>query len=647
MGTDAGCAACSPAAWASTGERPWWRRSRSLGLTVATILTLAGLAADFLAGAETLATALFLTAVPIGGYSPAGAGLRGLRRGRITINVLLVVALAGAVALGLYEEAAILVVVFSLGEVLEDYAADRARGSLQALIDLSPREARVLRDGATETVPVETLAPGEIVLVLPGEKVPTDGRIVEGSSAIDQSPVTGESIPVEAGPGAQVFGGTLNGSGALEVRVEKRYEDTTLARIIAQVRDAQANKARSERFVERFGRIYTPATIVLAIAVATIPPLLFGASFREWFLRALVVLVVSCSCALVLSVPVAIVAAITRAARSGILVKGGRYLEAVAYVKVIAFDKTGTLTEGRPQVVDVVATNGIEARDLLRIAASVEARSEHVLASAIVRHAEDEAIPLVSVREARALTGIGIEARLNGNVYRVGRASLFPDRDGWSKGWRERLTEIEEQGKTAVVVGSEDEALGVIAVADGLRPRAAETIARLRRLGIEHVLMLTGDNGPTARAIAAEVGIDDWRSELLPEGKTRAIAELRERYGPIAMVGDGVNDAPAMALADIGIAMGAAGTDVALETADLALMGDDLTRLPDAVSLSRRALRIIRQNIVMSLAVIVVLVGLALAGVLSLVPGLVLNEAAALLIICNALRLLRITPAAS
>lgn len=622
------------------GEAPWWRRPRSVALAIAAVLTALGLLFDFVLGVEPVAIALFLAAVPIGGYFPAGAGLRALRRGRVTINTLLVGALAGALALGLFEEAAILVVVFSLGEVLEEYAADKARGSLRALLELAPQEARVLRDGTHQMVPVDTLIPGERVLVLPGEKLPTDGRVVDGSSAVDQSPVTGESVPVEVTPCSEVFGATLNGDGALEIEVTKRYEDTTLARVIHQVREAQAHKAPSERFAERFGAIYTPAMFALATALAVLPALLFDADLRTWFERGLVVLVVSCSCALVLSVPVAIVSAITRAARAGILVKGGLYLEALGRIHVVAFDKTGTLTQGRPEVVDVVALDGMTNRDLLALAAAVESRSDHPLAQAIVRRAAEQDVMVPEVSDARTLTGIGAEARLDGHVYRVGRARLF-ERDGDSGKWSHVLDAQQAHGRTAVLVGSDRGVAGVIALADEVRPQAADTVARLRELGVRHVLMLTGDNEPTARAIAEQVGIDDFRAGLLPEDKTAAVRELRERYGPIAMVGDGINDAPAMAQADIGIAMGAAGSDVALETADLALMADDLRRLPDAIGLSRRALANIRQNIAMSLAVIVALVLAAFVGWINLVSGLILNEAAALLIIANGLRLLR------
>jgi Cd2+/Zn2+-exporting ATPase len=502
--------------------------------------------------------------------------------------------------------------------------------------------AVIERDGAREEVAVELLEPGDVVLVRPGERLPTDGVVVAGTSAVDQSAVTGESIPVEVAAGTDVFGGTVNGVGALEIRVTKEYADTTLARIIRQVEEAQSAKGSGQRFADRFGAVYTPAMFGLALVVALVPPLA-GASAREWIYRALVVLVVSCSCGLVMSVPATVVAAISRAARSGILIKGGAYLEALAEVRAVAFDKTGTLTRGRPELTDLQSFDGLDRSELLRLAASVEAASEHPLAAAIVGAAEAEAVGLLPAADLRAHPGVGVEASVDGQRLFVGRL----DSDGDSSAYA-RLKELEAAGKTAIVVADADRRpLGLIAVADELRPEAAEVVTALRELGIERVLMLTGDNERVAGAIARRVGIDDWRANLLPEDKTAAIESLRQEHGAIAMLGDGVNDAQALAVAQIGIAMGAAGSDVAIETADVALMADDLTRLPAAIRLARRALANIRQNIVMSLATIAVLIPAALLGYLSLTTGLLLNEGTALLIIANGLRLLRDTQAAS
>ena len=615
----------------------WWRQLRFLTLGAAAALFVAGFGLDVLGVAEQAANTLYFATIAVGGIEPAKSAWRALRSRRLTISTLLVVAVAGAIALGVYEEAALLTIVFSLGAVLEGYVSDRARGSIRALMALTPPTARRRGGGGSpEEVAVELLEPGDLVLVRPGERLPTDGLVAAGNSAVDQSAVTGESIPVEVAAGAEVFGGTVNGVGALEVRVTREYADTTLARIIRQVEQAQSAKGSGQRFADRFGAIYTPAMFGLALVVAVVPPLA-GWSAREWVYRALVVLVVSCSCGLVMSVPAAVVAAISRAARSGILIKGGAYLEALAAVRAVAFDKTGTLTRGRPELTDLQSFDGLDRAELLRLAASVEAASEHPLAAAIVGAAEAEAIDLLPAADLRAHPGVGVEATVDGHRLSVGRL----DRDG-NGAARSRLEELEAEGKTAVVLAdAEQQPIGLLAVADELRPEAAAVVSSLRELGIERVLMLTGDNERVAASIARQVGIDDWRAGLLPEDKTAAIESLRREHGAIAMLGDGVNDAPALASAEIGIAMGAAGSDVALETADVALMADDLTRLPAVIQLARRALANIQQNIVMSLATIAVLVPAALLGYLSLTTGLLLNEGTALLIIANGLRLLR------
>lgn len=620
-------------------DQPWWSQAKLIALAVSGLLLLVGLGLEKVLTLETLATAFYFATLAVGGFFPARSGLKALRTGHLTISTLLVAAAAGAVALGVFEEAALLVVVFSLGEVLEEYAADRARGAIRALMALAPRLAqRRAAGGSLETVPVETLAPDDVIVVRPGDRVPTDGTVIDGISAVDQSPVTGESIPVEVTIGSTVFGGTVNGTGALQVRVTKEYADTILARIIRQVEEAQASKGKAQRFADRFGAVYTPAMFFLAASIAVLPPL-FAGDFRDWFYRALVVLTVSCSCALVISVPVAVVAAISRAARSGILIKGGAYLEVLATIKTTAFDKTGTLTRGRPTVTDILPLNGHSPDEVLRLAASVEAASEHPLAGAIVRAAEERGIRWAIGRELRATPSMGVEATVEGQRLFVGKPT-GPARAGVAR----QLERLQAEGKTAVVLAREGQPVATLAVADEVRDGAVEVIAALRNLAIQPIVMLTGDNKRTAAAIAHKLGIDDWHADLLPEQKTESVKKLRAECGRIAMVGDGVNDAPALATADLGIAMGAAGTDVALETADVALMGDDLAKLPEAILLARRALDNIRQNIVLSLATVAVLVIAALSGWLSLTTGLLLNEGTALLIIANGLRLLTPPP---
>ena len=607
-------------------------------LAVAAVLLVAGLVVEWTIHSEPVALALFWGAILIGGVYPLRSAIRAVRHKRLTITVLLVVAAIGAIALGVIEEAAMLVVIFSLGEAMEAYATDKARGSISALMELAPPTANRLNDdGATETVAVEELHPGDVVLVRPGERLPTDGAVIDGASWVDASPVTGESVPVEATAGTEVFGGSLNGNGVLRIEVTKEYYDTVLARVIEQVEEAQANRSGAERFADKFGAVYTPAMFALAIAVALVLPLL-GFEWREAIYRALVVLVVSCSCALIISVPVSVVTAIARGARDGILIKGGIYLERLADIKAVAFDKTGTLTRGRPDLAQVTPLDGISEDEALTLAAAVESESEHPIATAIVAGARDRALTIPAVQDARALPGAGMEATLDGRTLHIGRPTDEDRTDGTAG---PALAHAEAEGCTAVVLRDDTRPLAVVAVADQLRPDAESTLAELRDLGVERVLMLTGDNATVARSTAQALGLDDYRAELLPEDKSAAIRELREKHGVIAMVGDGVNDAPALANADLAIAMGAASTDVALETADVALMADELDRLPAAIRLSRRARKNIKINIALSLTVVAILIVAALAGWMSLTTGLLLNEGSAALIILNGLRMLR------
>jgi Zn2+/Cd2+-exporting ATPase len=608
-------------------------------LAVAALSLVTGLVAEHLFAAAVPATALYLLTVAVGGVYPVRAAVAALRRRRMTIGTLLVIATAGALSLGVAGEAALLVVVYSLGEVLEDWVTDRARGSIRALMALAPPTAyRERDDGTTSEVPVERLGVGDVVLVRPGERVPTDSVVVAGHSSVDTSPITGESVPVEATAGVEVFGGTINGGGALRVQVAKPYADTVLARVIVEVEQAQARRGRAQRFADRFGAVYTPLMIGLAVLVAATGPLV-GLDWRSAVYRALVVLVVSCSCALIISVPVAVVTGIARAARDGILIKGGIHLEALARLRVVAFDKTGTLTTGRPRLTAVVAGEGWAEQDVLTVAAAVEGASEHPLAAAVIAAARDRSLPIKIGRDIQAMPGLGVQAVLPdgraGYVGRPGTPTDLPDRLADCAG------QLETAGNTVVAVVVDGQPAGLLAVADEVRPDARPAVAALAARGIEHVVMLTGDNARVAAAVATSAGIPHWRSGLLPADKTRAVESLAAERGVVGMVGDGVNDAPALATADVGIAMGAAGTDIALETADVALMADDLTRLPVAVDLARRTVRIVRQNIALSLATVAVLVTGAVAGQLSLTAGLLLNEGTALLIIANGLRLLR------
>jgi Cd2+/Zn2+-exporting ATPase len=505
-------------------ERPWWRDPFVVTMAVAAVLLAVTLVGEYVVGSETLATVFGAATIVVGGAHYVREAFAALRARRLAFVQLLVLAVVGAVVLGVVEEAAMLVVVYSLGELLEAWVAHRARRSLRSLMDLVPATARRHGpDGAEALVPVRALAVGKLVLVRPGERLPTDGLVRAGCSAVDQSAVTGESIPVEVTPGSEVFGGTVNGTGALEVEVSRPYEDTTLARVIRQVEDAQANKGSAQRFADRFGAKYTPAVVAIALGVAVLGPLL-GGDVREWVYRALVVLVVSCSCALVVSVPTAVVAAVTRGARDGILIRGGAFLETLATVRTVAFDKTGTLTQGRPRLTDVVSLNGASDHDIVRLAASVEAASEHPLAGAVLAGARERGLTWPTATDARAEPGVGVHARVGSEQLFVGRPDAAATADG-------PLHALSAAGKTVMAVARGGEPIGLLAVADELRTPSRAVIEELHQLGVQRVVMLTGDHEQVACAIARAAGVDDVRAQLLPQDKSAAVAQLAKDSG--------------------------------------------------------------------------------------------------------------------
>lgn len=582
---------------------------------------------------------IFIGSALVGGWNFFPKGWRAARALALDMNFLMTVAILGAVGIGEYAEGAAIAFLFAVAELLERYAVDRARSSVEALMRLAPETARVRRGGQELTVSVDELVPGEVFVVRPGERLPTDGTVVEGHSAVDQSPVTGESMPVEKAVGATVYAGTINREGFLAVRVDKAASDSTLARIIRLVEEAEGRKTRTERFVERFARVYTPVVTVLAILTVAVPVLAFGGDFTVWFTRGLTLLVIACPCALVISTPVAVVSGVTAAARHGVLIKGGTYLEAFGQVRAVALDKTGTVTFGRPEVVDV-RVEGDEpgpARATLARIAAVEVRSEHPVARALVEHARSLGVPADGSVEGFAATpGRGARARVDGMAVVVGAPAFaapgMPPPNEW----------VGLPG--SVVAASVD---GVVVawyrVADRTRRSAARHLAELRAEGIERLVMLTGDAAPTAEAVGRELGVDEVRAELLPEQKVEAVRELTRTYGPVAMVGDGINDAPALAAAGVGIVMGAAGSDAALETADIALMGDDLSRLPYVRRLSREAVRVIRVNIALALGVKAVLaIGVPLGAVSLITAVLVGDMGVSLAVTINALRLAKV-----
>ncbi len=587
-----------------------------------------------------VAELLLIAAAFAGGYNFFPKGVLAARALRLDMNFLMTIAIIGALGIGEFIEAASIAFLFGIAELLEGHAVARARRSMEELVRLAPASARVRRGGGEVVVPVEELEVGDIALVRPGEKIPIDGVVVAGTSAVDQSPITGESLPVTRGPGDTVFAGCIIHGGYLEIEAAKRASDTTLAHIIEMVEEAETLRAPSQRFVERFARYYTPTVTLLALSLMVIPPLLFGAAFGTWFVRGLTLLVISCPCALVISTPVAVVSALTAAARHGVLIKGGANLEALGRVKVVAFDKTGTLTAGKLEVIEVVAApnGGPTSDELMALAAALEAGSEHPIADAIRRGADGARI--ASVSDFQALPGLGVRGCVAGEYYQIGRPDLFGSA---IEPLREDLDRVVAAGRTAVCVGNEDRVLGVLALADQERAAARETVAKLRALGIGRIVMLTGDHEESARLIAEAIGIDEWYAGLMPGDKVRIVGELEQEVGSLAMVGDGVNDAPALAAASVGIAMGAAGSDVALETADVALMGDDLSRLPYLFKLSRKGERIIRGNILVSIVIKLFLAAGVPIGLVNLITAVLVGDmGASLAVTANALRLARV-----
>ena len=584
---------------------------------------------------------LALLSIATGGLGTLKKGWIALKTFTLNMNFLMSVAMIGAVAIGEWPEAAVVIFLFALAELIETLSLERARNAVRGLMAMAPETATVrLENGAWVERPAAQIQVGQTLRVKPGERIPLDGVVTAGASAVNQAPITGESMPVEKAAGDAVFAGTVNERGAFEFRVTANKGGTTLDRIIHTVQEAQGQRAPTQRFVDQFARYYTPAVVAFAVLVALLPPLFFGAAFLDWFYKALVMLVIACPCALVISTPVTVVSGLAAAARHGILVKGGVHLENGRRIKAVALDKTGTLTHGRPVLTDVVRLNARPADELLQLAASVDAHSEHPVAAAIVAAWQEPGRPLLDVNAFEALAGRGAKGTVAGQLYYVGNHRLVEELAVCGPHVEEVLQRLEREGKTAVVLVTEREPLCVFGVADTVRGHSAEAIRDLHALGVVSV-MLTGDNRTTARAIADQVGIDDARGDLLPEDKLAAIDELIARHGEVGMVGDGINDAPALARASIGFAMGAAGTDTAIETADVALMDDDLRKLPRFIELSRRTSHVLWQNISLALGIKAVFFALALAGQATLWMAVFADMGASLLVVGNGLRLLR------
>jgi len=649
---------------ATLGEwaRRWTRGERleMLFMLLTFVFTLSGWIADR-AGAPWY-WVLFAGAYLTGGYFGVRAGWQSLRQRTIDIDLLMVLAAIGAAFVGAPFEGAMLLFLFSLSNVLQSYAIDRTRRAIKSLMKLRPESALVRREEGTALLPVGELVVGDVLVVRPGESVALDGVVVEGSSSVDQSSLTGESIPVSKSSGDTVFAGSLNQSGGLEVRVTKLAKDSTIEKLVRLVEEAQSEKAETQRFLDRAEQYYAVGVILFTLGLIAVPPLLFDADFQSAFYRAMTVMVVASPCALIISTPASILSAIGGAARRGVLFKGGVHLERAATIKVVALDKTGTLTEGKPKVTDVLVGErlfpldpspgagppGPEVLGLLALVGAVEAKSEHPLAEAIVAECSARGIDLEECRSFQSVAGKGASGLVGGRRIAAGNARYFEALDlALPEALAGRLAALQDQGKTCILVGLIDESadraqiLGAVAVADVLRPRAAAVVRELRAAGVRRIAMLTGDNSRVAKAIAEQVGVDEWHAELLPADKIRVIKELGE-IGPVAMVGDGVNDAPALAAATIGIAMGAAGTDVAMETADVVLMSDDLDKIPFVFELSRKARRVIYQNLVFAMAVIALLLVGALGFQLPLTVGVVGHEGSTVLVVLNGLRMLAV-----
>lgn len=631
--------------WLDDGRQPetagtdWWKNPRLMAtiisgglLTVVSLLDWVGFDHDWV-------IALYLLTAVIGGYHTARSAYYSLRSLSMDMNFLMTIAVIGAAFIGEWSEAATVVVLFSLGNTLQAYTLDKTRESIKALIELTPREALVRRQNIEQQLPIEDIRIGDVIIVKPGERIAMDGGVIQGVSTVNQAAITGESMPIEKTVGDIVYAGSINEVGSLEIVVTKLAADSTIAKILKLVEEAQAQKAPSQQFVDKFAAYYTPVIIVSAVAIALIPWLMFEQNFQAWLYRALVLLVIACPCALVISTPVSIVSAIGNASRRGVLIKGGAYLEEIGQLKAIAFDKTGTLTNGRPEVTDVVAAAPYTTEQLLSAAGAIERLSEHPIAQAIFEKARGLTLP--STSNFKAVLGKGVQADIQGQTVYIGNYRLFSEMNEQFAAYQDQVLALESQGKTVMLVGSDSEIYGMIAVADTLRPNSVAAIQALKASGVQELIILTGDNEQVARNIAGQLGIDRYYGELLPQDKVALIKEFGEKYGGVAMVGDGVNDAPALAVANVGIAMGVQGSDVALETADVALMSDDLSKVSYLMQLSRKTLAIIKQNIALSIVIKAIFIMITMAGAANLWLAVIADMGTSLAVTLNGMRLAR------
>lgn len=611
----------------------------SLGFILVAVISQLSLGEDHL-----LTKALYILAIIIGGFDLFKEGFSDLIKLDFSMESLMTIAIIGAAFIGEWAEGSIVVILFAISEALERFSMDKARQSIRSLMDIAPKEALIRRNNVEQLVSVDKIDIDDIMIIKPGQKIAMDGLVINGHSSVNQAAITGESVPVEKQLDDEVFAGTLNEEGVLEVKVTKKVTDTTIAKIIHLVEEAQGERAPAQAFVDKFAKYYTPFIIIMALLIVVVPPLFFGGDWNKWLYQGLSILVVGCPCSLVISTPVSIVSAIGNAAKNGVLVKGGVYLEEIGHLRAIAFDKTGTLTKGKPVVTDFIATSSETDINYLSIISSLESLSQHPLASAILNEADKTNVDYKSIQieDFQSITGKGLTGIHQNIRYYIGSPKLFSASVIEETAVKVQYRQFQEQGKTAMYFGTDEQILGVIAVADEVRDSSAAVISELHKLSIEHTIMLTGDNTKTAESIGKQLGVTEIKGDLMPQEKLDSIKALRTTYNKVAMVGDGINDAPALAASTVGIAMGGAGTDTALETADVALMGDDLQKLPFIVRLSRQTLKVIKQNITFSLGIKLLALLLVIPGWLTLWIAIVADMGATILVTLNGLRLMKV-----
>lgn len=621
---------------------PLWKKRENISAAISLIILLIGIGLQFSLGKEhPVVITTFIIAILVGGYDLFISGFKNLFRFYFDLHTLMTIAIIGAAFIGEWVEGAAVVILFAISEGLESYSVDKARQSIKSLVDIAPNHATIRRHNEVIEVHVDKIQINDIMLIKPGEKVAMDGEVISGNTSINQAAITGESIPVQKQAGDEVFAGTLNEEGSIEVRVTKLVDDTTIAKIIHLVEEAQAEKAPAQKFVDRFALYYTPAIMIIAFFVAVIPPLILGADWSHWIYLGLATLVVGCPCALIISTPVAIVTAIGNAAKQGVLIKGGIHLEETGRLNIIAFDKTGTLTKGIPEVTHIVPLTSMEEEKVLQIARAIEEYSQHPIASAIIREANKRELSEKVATNFQSISGKGAQANVDKNLFYIGNASLFNNTPAFNTIPWGQMESLQQEGHTVMLLGTNEQIVALIAVADPIRETSYTVIDKLKNLGIKHTIMLSGDNHFTANAIAKKIGMTDVQGDLLPTEKLNVINELKEKHERVGMVGDGVNDAPALASSTIGIAMGGAGTDAALETSDIALMDDNIDKLPYTIGLSKHTLKVIKQNISFSFIIKIIALLLVIPGWLTLWIAVVADVGATLIVVLNSMRLMK------